>query len=339
MLVLDHWTEILDNDGSIDSVYMDFMKAFDKVPHRRLIKKMKHYGIGEKTLNWVQDFLSNRKQKVSVNGMDSITDNVTSGIPQGSVLGPILFVIYINDMPDCVAATAYLFADDAKLYKEIKSPEDSNSLQRDLDSLQEWSNTWLLKFHPNKCKIMTVSNKKSINRTYHLYDSTGKEVELEKSEGEKDIGVFVDDHLTFSRHIQQQANKANSIMGLIRRTYSYLDEQSFRYLFQALVRSHLEYAEEIWSPSKVGDTDVLENVQRRATKQIPSLKNLEYSDILKKLKMPTLKYRRLRGDMIETFKIINGIYDRDVTENFMEMDQNTRTRGNDKKTEEKIQLT
>jgi len=162
LLVLDHWTEILDNGGSIDSVYMDFMKAFDKVPHRRLIKKMKHYGIGEKTLNWVQDFLSNRKQKVSVNGMDSTTHNVTSGIPQGSVLGPILFVIYINDMPDCVAATAYLFADDTKLYKEIKSPEDSNSLQRDLDSLQEWSNTWLLKFHPNKCKVMTVSNKKNI---------------------------------------------------------------------------------------------------------------------------------------------------------------------------------
>ena len=335
LLVLDHWTEILDNGGSIDSVYMDFMKAFDKVPHRRLIKKMKHYGIGEKTLNWVQDFLSNRKQKVSVNGMDSTTHNVTSGIPQGSVLGPILFVIYINDMPDCVAATAYLFADDTKLYKEIKSPEDSNSLQRDLDSLQEWSNTWLLKFHPNKCKVMTVSNKKNINRAYHLYDSTGKEVDLEKSEGEKDIGVFVDDQLTFSRHIQQQANKANSIMGLIRRTYSYLDEQSFKYLFQALVRPHLEYAEAVWSPSKVGDIDVLENVQRRATKQIPSLKNLEYSDRLKKLKMPTLKYRRLRGDMIETFKIINGIYDRDVTENFLEIDQNTRTRGNDKKLKKK----
>jgi len=88
--------------------------------------------------------------------MDSTTQNVTSGIPQGSVLGPILFVIYINDMPDCVAATAYLFADDTKLYKEIRPPEDSNSLQRDLDILQEWPNTWLLKSHPNKCKVMTI---------------------------------------------------------------------------------------------------------------------------------------------------------------------------------------
>ena len=100
---------------------------------------------------------------------------------------------------------------------------------------------------------MTVSNNKNTIRRYHLYDSTGKEVELEKSEGEKDIRVLVEDQLTFSRHIQQQANKANSIMGLIRRTYSYLDEQSFKYLFQALVRPHLEYAEAVWSPSKVGD--------------------------------------------------------------------------------------
>ena len=105
----------------------------------------------------------------------------------------------------------------------------------------------------------------------------------------------MDDQLTISRHIQQQANKENSIMGLIRRTYSYLDDQSFKYHFQALVRPHLEYAEAAWSPSKVGDIDVIENVQRRATKQIPSLKNLEYTDRLKKLKMPTIKYRRLRG--------------------------------------------
>ena len=116
----------------------------------------------------------------------------------------------------------------------------------------------------------------------------------------------MEDQLTFSRHIQQLANKANSIMGPIRRTYAYLDEQSFKYLFQALVRPHLEYAEAAWSPSKVGDIDVIENVQRRATKQIPSLKNLEYTDRPKKLKMPTIKYRRLRGDMIETFKIINA---------------------------------
>jgi hypothetical protein len=104
-------------------------------------------------------------------------------------------------------------------------------------------------------------------------------------------------------------NKANSIMGLIRRTYTYLDEQNFKYLFQALVRPHIEYAEAVWSPFKVGDIEKIENVQRRATKQVPTLKNMEYNERLKKLKMPILKYRRMRGDMIEVFKIINDIYD------------------------------
>ena len=106
-------------------------------------------------------------------------------------------------------------------------------------------------------------------------------------------------------------------MGLIRRTYTFLDETSFRYLFQSLVRPNLEYAAAVWSPYTKKDIELIENVQRRATKQVPSLKKLSYTNRLKKLKMPTLKYRRLRGDMIETFKIVNGIYDKDVTENFL----------------------
>jgi hypothetical protein len=241
---MNEWTEILDNGGSIDSVYMDFMKAFDKVPHKRLMQKMEWYDINNKTINWVRNFLTDRKQKVSVNGAESINHNVTSGIPKGSVLGHILFVIYINDMPDHVDTEAYLFTDDTKVYKEIKTQTDTTSLQKDLDNLQEWSDKWLLKFHPNKCKVMTASNKRGNNREqkYHLYDSEGKEIELQNSDGEKDIGVLVDDQLNYSQHIQQKMNKANSIMGLIRRTFTYLNEHSFKYLFQALVRPHLEYA-------------------------------------------------------------------------------------------------
>jgi hypothetical protein len=141
----------------------------------------------------VKDFLKNRKQKVSVNGAESACQDVTRGIPQGSVLGPILFVIYINDMPECVDAVAYLFADDTKQYKEIKREEDSEKLQKDLDSLQKWSDTWLLKFHSNKCKVMTVSSKKKrkeISNQYHLYDNLAQEIERQTSEGEKDMGFW-----------------------------------------------------------------------------------------------------------------------------------------------------
>ena len=123
-----------------------------------------------------------------------------------------------------------------------------------------------------------------------MYDNEGKEVKLEQSDGEKDIGVLVDETISFSMHIQNQINKANSIMGLIRRTYTYLDEQSFKYLFQTLglVRPHLEYAAAVWSPYKSGEIEQIENVQRRAMKQIPSLKNMEYNQRLRKLNMPTL---------------------------------------------------
>ena len=141
----------------------------------------------------MKDFLKNRKQKVSVNGAESACQDVTRGISQGSVLGPILFVIYINDMPECVDAVAYLFADDTKQYKEIKREEDSEKLQKDLDSLQKWSDTWLLKFHSNKCKVMTVSSKKKrkeISNQYHLYDNLAQEIERQTSEGEKDMGFW-----------------------------------------------------------------------------------------------------------------------------------------------------
>ena len=161
----------------------------------------------------------------------------------------------------------------------------------------------------------------------------GDEVELEMPEGEKDIGVLVDRNLSFNKHITQKVNKANSIMGLIRRTYTFLDEISFRFLFQALVRLNLEYVAAVWSPYTKKDIELIENVQRRATKQVPSLKQSSYTDRdrLTKLKMQTLKYHRLRGDMIETFKIVNGIYDKDVTERFFEMSRTDQTRGHSKK--------
>ena len=159
--VLDKWTEALDNGHYVDCIYMDFQKAFDKVPHNRLLEKIKSYGIVGPTLNWIKDFLKNRTQKVMVNGSGSEWENVTSGIPQGSVLGPILFVIYINDLPDTVESDSYLFADDTKIFRIIKGEDDKEILQDDLAKLEEWSDKWLLKFHPEKCKHMKISKSKN----------------------------------------------------------------------------------------------------------------------------------------------------------------------------------
>ena len=155
-------------------------------------------------------------------------------------------------------------------------------------------------------------------------------MDLKTVNSEKDIGVTIDTNLSFEQHIQNQVNKANRNLGIIRRSFKYLDMETFCLLYKALVRPHLEYAASVWSPYKKKDIDSIENVQRRATKLIPILSGLSYEERLKKLKLPTLKYRRLRGDMIEVFKILMGIYDKEATRGLFEMNTNT-TRGNSQK--------
>ena len=207
--VLDKWTEALDEGQSIDCIYMDYAKAFDTVPHRRLIYKLESYGINPKAVSWIENFLRNRTQQVIVQGEESSWKPVTSGIPQGSVLGPILFVIFINDLPDCVTSDAYLFADDTKIFRVIANEEDRGELQKDLDRLDEWSKDWLLKFHPQKCKFMTIG-KDNLNIKYMLKDQ-----KLQKVKEEKDIGVIIDDQLDFESHISEKINKATKMFGLL----------------------------------------------------------------------------------------------------------------------------
>ncbi|KAK3089769.1 hypothetical protein FSP39_006368 [Pinctada imbricata] len=232
--------------------------------------------------------------------------DVTSGIPQGSVLGPILFVLYINDLPDEVNSEVYLFADDTKIFKVIGNDTDSETLRRDLDTLAQWSNTWLLKFHPSKCKHLHVSRKGESTET--RYCLLGNQLDL--CDHEKDIGVTIDKEINFDTHICQKVNKANSMFAVIRRSFHNLDAKTFIPLYKSLVRTHLDYASSVYSPYKMKHIDQLESVQRRATRQLPNMKNLSYPERLRALKLPTLSYRRIRGDMIELYKITSGIYDK-----------------------------
>ena len=152
--VCEKWTEELDNKNSIDLIYLDFQKAFDKVPHKRLITKLKGYGIQGNVIKWVEDFLKDRKQRVQISGSSSEWTDVTSGIPQGSVLGPTLFLVYINDLPDVVHSMVKLFADDAKVSAVVNSENDANVVQRDLNNIDDWSDKWDLRFNYQKCNHM-----------------------------------------------------------------------------------------------------------------------------------------------------------------------------------------
>ena len=315
--------------GCVDVIYCDFMKAFDKVPHLRLIHKLSMYGIQDPFTAWIRSFLLGRKQRVSVNGQSSEWKKVTSGIPQGSVLGPILFVLYINDLPDVTSEDThtYLFADDTKVFRSIIDHSDCSILQRDLHNMQSWTDKWMLCFHPDKCKVMRIGSSSIDVKDYTLKENGNN---LQYSTFEKDIGVIIDDKLAFDKHISEKVNKANSIMGLIRRTMEYMDNNTFVLLFKALVRPHVEYANQIWCPHLVKHIDAIENVQRRATRQLPGMSDLSYSERLRKLKLPTLAYRRVRGDMIELFKILTGKYDPEVS-NFIRLSDNTTTRGHNYK--------
>ena len=328
---LDKCIEATVSGQVIDTIYFDFAKAFDTVPHKRLLEKLKAYGISGQILKWIGSFLDGRTQIVKVNGESSYEASVTSGIPQGSVLGPILFVIYINDLPDIVRSSdSFLFADDTKIMRQISSENDSLLLQSDIDALYEWSKKWLLKFHPDKCACMGIgySPKEEI---YTSYNMNGHCLKIINSE--KDLGVLFDNNLKFDMHINSIINRANRILGIVRKTFDCLDRQIFANLYKGLVRPHLEYAAPVWSPHLMVQKEALENVQRRATRLVPGLSQLSYPERLKALKLPTLAYRRARGDMITVFKILNACQKSELDDSIQAMlPLNTSSlRGHDKK--------
>ena len=330
MKVLDKWTEILDSGGYVDIVYCDYMKAFDTVPHGRLATVMEHYGIVDPILTWVKSFLSDRKQRVLVNGQASSWHDVISGIPQGSVLGPVLFVIYINTLVDVVSdSEVAMFADDTKMFKGIYNENDKCLLQQDLNNIHDWSLHSLMRYHPEKTSAMQISTRNKCLPEPEYYMNNKR---LNVSYEEKYLGVIIDSKLTFDKHISAKINKANSVMGIIRRTMEYMDEEIFRLLYTAMVRPHLEYANPVWCPFLKKHINAIENVQRRATRLVPGLAELSYPERLRRLRLPTLSYRRYRGDMIEVFKITHGLYDRDVVKGFLPVrdksdDANVLTRG------------
>ena len=216
--VMDNWTEVICAGGRVDFIYMDFQKAFDTVPHRRLLLKAEAMGVRGNILKWMQSFLRHRQQCVVINGTYSSQVPVTNGIPQGSVLGPVLFILYINDLPVGITSSVKMFADDTKLYNDSSKEQGTQTLQDDLEKLQDWSDLWLLKFHPDKCCILKLGNPKSEADYYMKGKSNhGEEctVQLKESEREKDLGIIVDRDLTFKDHITQAASTARSIVGVI----------------------------------------------------------------------------------------------------------------------------
>ena len=302
LCILEEWTEAWDKGEEVDCVYLDFSKAFDRVPHARLIAKLNTFAFDGGTIAWIREFLTGREQQVSVGAAVSERVKVTSGIPQGSVLGPILFILYVNDLPDCVRNNLVLFADDTKIY----SRNDLPSLQEDLDKLITWSANWQLTFNEGKCKHLHIGRREP-EQSLQLGNHT-----LDRVQEEKDLGVTFETSLKFKKHIQEKILKANSMFGIIRRTFHHLDKDTFLPLYKGMVRSHLDFCASVYAPINLQEVNRIEAVQRRATKQLPEMKGLDYPERLRKLKLPTLAYRRHRSDMIELYKATSGKYEKEL---------------------------
>ena len=235
------WIELMQHDIPVDIMYLDYAKAFDTIPHQRLLEKLKSLGIKGNVLKWLEQFLTGRKQRVVVNFTMSEWIEVLSGVPQGTVLGPLLFLLFICDLPDVVSNFISLFADDAKMYGMCQD----DSLQSDLNALVQWTHSNQMSFNTDKCKVMHMG-KKNPFKEYTMVDKYGESEVLECTDVEKDLGVHIDDKLSFNEHITKQVNKANRALGALKHTIKYMDKDSFTCLYKSLIRPHLEYASVAW---------------------------------------------------------------------------------------------
>ena len=287
-----------------DLIIMDFSKAFDKVCHTKLLTKLDYYGIRNNTLKWISCFLNNRKQCVVVNGTQSSYLPVLSGVPQGSVIGPSLFLIYINDLPEYVDSTVHLFADDTVMYLTVHNEDHCAQLQRDINQLEIWENHWSMNFNPDKCELLRITRKRTvIEQQYTLHGKVIKEVNTAKY-----LGVHISGDLKWNHHIGKITSKANRTLGFVKRNLRVKSCTLRERAYLSLVRPQLEYCSSIWDPRKGVENNGshrIEMVQRRAARWVMSNFDPKASvtDMLDSLGWRSLEQRRVDSRLCLMYKL------------------------------------
>ena len=296
--------ELFDNlelGKQTDVIVMDFSKAFDKVDHHKLCHKLKNLGVNSKVNNWIKSFLNNRSQRVAVEGQLSSELPVMSGVPQGSVVGPCLFLAYINDLPDSLKSRARLFADDTIIYLTIASENDAQKLQNDLKSLECWEHDWAMEFNPDKCEVLRITRKKKPTIfPYSLHNSV-----LKTTDNAKYLGVTISQDLNWSKHINNISTKAKNTLRFIKRNVKTRNTKVKEAAYNTYVRPQLEYCSIVWHPWQKHLAYMVESTQRAAARYVCN--NYDYASsvtqMLLNLQWKTLEQRRVHNSVVFLYKI------------------------------------
>ena len=313
---IDSIAHSLNDKSRTDVIYFDFAKAFDSVNHDLILQKLKHsFNIDGLLLNYIKEYLKDRTQRVVIGGCESSLKIVRSGVPQGSILGPILFVLFINDITSCVSkdTNILLYADDTKIWRRINYDHDSIALQNDIESLNNWAIKNKMKFHPSKCKVLSITNEHvQWILPFDRYPYTLSIIAIDYVTSQKDLGVHVTNTLNWSLHCKTLAVKATNMLNLVKRTCHFTkNKDQKRVLYLTLVRSQIEHCSVVWTPQSVTLLTQVESVQKRAVKWILSEQFQSYSeeDYLAKLHnldLLPLKEKFLFTDLLTFFKIIHN---------------------------------
>ena len=282
---------------------LDFSKAFDVVPHCRLVNKLSYYGIRDNTLTWITNWLAGRTQRVVVDGECSSESNVKSGVPQGTVLGPLMFILYINDIANNTGSSIRLFADDCVLYRVIRGAADAAQLQDDLSRLCGWAKDWQMLFNADKCSHLTVTRKEApLKFSYSIHGKDLKSVAHHPY-----LGLELDKELDWNTHVDNTVKKAQGSLNLLRRNISRCSTDTKNLAYKAIVRPVLEYAACAWDPYEAQHINKLEAVQRRAarfaTKQYR--RRTHVKGLLERLEWRLLQERRLIARLAMFHKTVN----------------------------------
>ena len=309
---IEYILETLEKKYNIDVIYLDFSKAFDKVDHKILLQKVKQFGIEGKIFTWLESFLSNRYQQVIVDGILSDKEKVISGVPQGTVLGPLLFLIYINDLePELKKSILRIFADDSKIVKTIRNQSDHDELQDELNNAIKWADSNNMELNHTKFQLMHYGKEDHLKSSYQTGLAT-----LNSETDIKDLGVYLSADLTWEKQITEAIKMGRKFLGWILRSFTARSAEVLLFLYKSYVLPRLEYASILWSPYQQKYICRIEAIQRKITAKIDELQNLNYHQRLRKLKLFSLQRRRERFAAIYMFKLCSGLVPNNLNLNF-----------------------